>query len=108
MRNSVFKPRSYDRMVNFCSPKVTFCVNFIPSRCRICRDLRVFIGVKLSLEDLLRVKDLTFRNSGGVRQEGVERKPPSPKKGPIDGTWTRGGCMTGTYCHYQLSILHKC
>ena len=64
MRNSVFKPRSYDRMVNFCSPKVTFCVNFIPTtRCRICRDLRVFIGVKFSLEDLLRVKDLTFRNS---------------------------------------------
>ena len=71
MRNSVFKPRSYDRMVNFCSPKVTFCVNFIPSRCRICRDLRVFIGVKFSLEDLLRVKDLTFRNSA-TGASGIE------------------------------------
>ena len=31
--------------------------------CYICRDLRAFLGVKFGLEDLLRVKDLTFRNS---------------------------------------------
>ena len=29
----------------------------------MCRDLRAFLGVKFGLEDLLRVKDLTFRNS---------------------------------------------
>ena len=31
---------------------------------KICRDLRAFLGVKFGLEDLLRVKDLTFHNSG--------------------------------------------
>ena len=29
----------------------------------MCRDLRAFHGVKFGLADLLRVKDLTFRNS---------------------------------------------
>ena len=29
----------------------------------MCRNLRTFLGVKFGLEDLLRVKDLTFRNS---------------------------------------------
>ena len=31
--------------------------------CYICRDFCAFLGVKFGLEDLLRVKDLTFRNS---------------------------------------------
>ena len=47
-----------------CSAFVHFCVNFIPSRCLICRDLHAFLGVKFGLEDLLRVKYLTFCNSG--------------------------------------------
>ena len=50
-------------MFSFCSPEVALCVNFIPSRCQICRDLRAFLGVNFALKDLLRVKDLTFRNS---------------------------------------------
>ena len=49
-------------MFSFCSPKVAYCVNFVPSRCKICCDFRAFLGVRFGLEDLLRVKDLTFCN----------------------------------------------
>ena len=58
--SSAFRPGLYDRMYSFCSPEVAFCVNFIPS---MCRDLRTFHGVKFGSADLLRVKDLTHRNS---------------------------------------------
>ena len=41
------------------------CVNSIPSKCR---DLRAFLRIKLVfLDDLLRVKDLTFCNSESNR-----------------------------------------
>ena len=39
-------------------------LNFVESMCSICCDLRVFLGVKFELKDLLCVEKLTFRNSG--------------------------------------------
>ena len=39
----------------------------------MCRDLRAFHGVEFSSEDLLRVKDLTFRNSGHAMVNIVQR-----------------------------------
>ena len=59
----MIQPGLYDRMFSLCPPEVAFCVIFIPSWCLICRDLHAFLWVKFGLEDLLRVKDLTFCNS---------------------------------------------
>ena len=42
-------------------------VNSIEFNPKICRDLRVFLGVKLVLKFLLCVKNLTFRNSAQMR-----------------------------------------
>ena len=60
---SVYERTKCGRVVNSCSPKSIHVVSLVQLRCKNCRDLRVFLRVKFGLKVLLRVKDLTFRNS---------------------------------------------
>ena len=46
-------------------------VQLVQFKCHNSRDLRTFLGVKLSLKVLLRVKELTFCNSVAVNVEAT-------------------------------------
>ena len=43
--------------------KRSFIVSFVQFKCQNCRDIRNCLGVKSALKVLVRVKELTFRNS---------------------------------------------
>ena len=46
--------------------KIVLFVNFVPFQCQNCHELHAFLGVNIGLKVLLRVKELTFCNSGLV------------------------------------------
>ena len=46
--------------------KSVLFVSFVRCKYQNCRDLRAFLGVKFSSRGLLRVKELTFRNSAKI------------------------------------------
>ena len=58
-------------MHNCCKISVYKLVQLVQFKCHNSRDLRTFLGVKLSLKVLLRVKELTFCNSVAVNVEAT-------------------------------------
>ena len=58
----VYKIALFERVVNICPKEISFLVSFVQFQSWNCCDLP-FLGVKFGLMVLLRVNELTFRNS---------------------------------------------
>ena len=61
-------------LVEWFSKTILF-VTFIQFKCKNCRHLRFFLRVKFGLKVLLRVKELTFRNSEVDHNLGLLKRP---------------------------------
>ena len=61
---------SIDSLSTFIHHKKPHKFCFVGLKCQKCRDLHAFLGVKSGLLILVRVKDLTFSNSGQGQRQG--------------------------------------